>query len=69
MKMFPVKYELYPDNDENDCICTLNAFDDESYEINIHNSIVTPDELRDIADCLEFAEKMLKKGATIKREN
>jgi len=67
MKMFPVKYELYQDNDE-DCICTLKAFDDESYEINIHNSVITSDELRDIADCLEFAEKSLKKGTFIKQE-
>jgi len=67
MKIFPVKYELYPDNDE-DCICTLTAFDDECFEINIHNSIVTPRELRDIANCLEFAEEELKKGTSVKQE-
>jgi len=54
MKITPVKYEIYTDDDQL-LIGTLQAVCDSSFSLTISDKIVSPDELRSLADKLEAA--------------
>ena len=61
MKMFPVEFELYLD-DEETVIGKFKAFDDESFAVEVKDQIMNSNDLRDIADKLDLAYKLLKEG-------
>ncbi len=60
MKSYPVKFEITDSVD--DLYAKFTAFDDMSFEVDIKTQILSPDDLREIADELEKAEKLLKSG-------
>jgi hypothetical protein len=60
MRMYPVKYEIVDDAET--LVGTFEAFDESSFTITINDVILSPDDLRTIADRLELAQKHLKEG-------
>jgi len=61
VKLYPVEFEIFLDDSETQ-MATFTAFDDESLSVDIKEQILSPDDLRGIADMLVIAEKLLKKG-------
>ena len=59
--MYPVEIEVT--DDVGDHMAKFTAFDDESFMVKIDGIILSPQDLREIADKLEEAMKMLKDGA------
>ena len=60
MKIYPVEFEVVDEMD--DIFAKFTAFDEESFEVDVKKKILSPDDLRIIADKLEFAQKMMKDG-------
>ena len=60
MKSYPVKFEIIDSTGE--LFAKFTSFDDESFIVNIKKKILSPADIREIADELEKAEKMLKSG-------
>ena len=63
MKMFPVEYEVYLD-DEQTVFGKFKAFDEECMEVTLETQIMSSKDLRDFADCLDKAEELLKNGVS-----
>ena len=60
MKSYPVKFEILDSMDE--LFAKFTAFDDESFIVKIKTQILSPKDLREIADELEKATELLKNG-------
>ena len=63
MKLYPVRFELY--DEAGDVIAKFQAFDEESLEIELKQSIWCVDDLRKLADAYEEATKQLANGSFI----
>ena len=61
MKIYPTVFEIL-DEGEKDIIARFKAFDGDGFEIDLEMKFITPEDLRELADHLETAEKLLKKG-------
>ena len=60
MKMYPMELEIYDENE--DICCTLKAIDEYSLTIKIDDKVLNAEELHEIADLLEIAQKQLENG-------
>ena len=63
MKLYVVEFELY--DDANDHIATFKAFDEDSLEIELKQSIWSVDDLRKLANAYELATKQLIEGVEL----
>lgn len=63
MKLYPTTFEFY--DEAGDVIAAFNAFDGESLEIDLKQSIWCVGDLRKLADAYEIATKQLQEGIEI----
>ena len=60
MRSYPVQFEIL--DSTNELFAKFTAFDEDSFEVDIKTQILSPDNLRKIADELEKALELLKSG-------
>ncbi len=60
MKSYPVQFEII--DSTNELFAKFTAFDNESFEVDIKTQILSPEDIRKIADELEKATDLLKSG-------
>lgn len=59
--MFPTKYEILDDLEEN-VLAEFEAFDDSGFTVKIDDKVLEPEELFEIADLLNKAHRLLDEG-------
>ena len=65
LKLYPTEFEVYDDEEDKYQVAKFTAFDEETFSISIEDKIISPDELRKIADMLDASLKLLKEGMEI----
>ena len=65
LKLYPTEFEVYDDEEDKYQVAKFTAFDEETFSISIEDKIISPDELRKIADMLDTSLKLLKEGMEI----
>ena len=65
LKLHPTEFEVYDDEEDKYQVAKFTAFDEETFSISIEDKIISPDELRKIADMLDASLKLLKEGMEI----
>ena len=65
LKLHPTEFEVYDDEEDKYQVAKFTAFDEETFSISIEDKIISPDELRKIADMLDISLKLLKEGMEI----
>jgi hypothetical protein len=61
IKIYPVQFEVYSSDDETCKLGEFKGFDTETINVEL-NAILSPDELRELANKLEVAIKLFKEG-------
>ena len=61
LKVYPTTFEVYADDDNTYKLGTLKGFDTETINVEL-DAILSPDELRELADKLEVATKLFREG-------
>ena len=60
LKLYPTEFEVYDEEDKYQ-VDKFTAFDEETFSISIEDKIISPDDLRKIANMLDTSLKLLKR--------
>lgn len=61
IKVYPIGFEIYSDEDETYKLGEFKGFDTETIHVQLE-AIMSPDEMRELANKLEVATKLFKEG-------
>lgn len=68
IKVYPVEFEIYSDEGETYKLGNLKGFDTATINVEL-NAILSPDEMRELADKLEVATKLFKEGLSLEENS